>query len=149
MNILIVEDDTFKADALKEYVLEIVPNANITVAKSFRSGCHAAFEGKYEILLLDMTMPNFDVANSENGGDTLKNGGELIMRELLDEAVPFKAVIISQYETFNNETIEQIDARLKELCSSNYLGWIKYSTKNIDWKEKLNKLISDVINTSN
>ena len=71
------------------------------------------------------------------------------MRELLDEEVPFKAVIISQYETFNNETVEQIDARLKGLCSSNYLGWIKYSTKNIDWKEKLNKIINDVINTNN
>lgn len=149
MKILIVEDDLFKSNALKDFIERHFVNSIIDVAKSYQTGCDAAFGENYNLLILDMTIPNFDVEDNENGGFTLKNGGELIMRELLDEDKKFDAVIISQYETFGGETIEQIDNRLKELCSSNYHGWITYSTSNNDWQEKLLNTIKDVININN
>lgn len=148
MKILIVEDDLFKLQALQCFIEKHFINSKIDVAKSYQAGCDAAFRQKYDLLILDMTIPNFNVMNNESGGNTLKNGGELIMRELLDENEDFNAVIISQYETFGGETIEQIDERLKSLCSSKYHGWITYSTNNNDWQEKLLKTIKNVINTN-
>lgn len=149
MRILIIEDDLFKLNALKSIIEKHFVECVIDVAKSYQTGCDAAFGNKYDLLILDMTIPNFDIVNNENGGNTLKNGGELIMRELLDENEDFNAVIISQYETFGGETIEQIDNRLKDLCSSKYHGWITYSTNNNDWQEKLLNTIKNVINSNN
>ena len=149
MKILIVEDDLFKLNALKCFIEKHFKDCKIDIARSYQTGCDAAFSDKYDLLILDMTLPNFDIVNNDNGGNTLKNGGELIMRELLEENVFFNAVIISQYETFGGETIEQIDNRLKSLCSSKYHGWITYSTNNNDWQEKLLNTIKNVIDSNN
>lgn len=149
MRILIVEDDMFKSNDLKSFIEKHFKDSMIIVAKSYQTGCNAAFNEKFDLLILDMSIPNFDIGDGENGGYTLKNGGELIMRELLDERRAFNAVIVSQYETFGGETIEQIDNRLKKLCSLNYYGWITYSTSNNDWQEKLLNTIKNVINTNN
>ena len=137
MKILIVEDDAFKAEDIKSVILKEIRDCRIKVAKSFQSGCEVSLTDKFDLLILDMSIPNFDICSEDQGGETLKNGGELIMRELIDEGRNFNAVILSQYETFAGETIEQIDKRLKEFCQSKYMGWIKYSISNNDWQEKL------------
>lgn len=149
MKILIVEDDLFKSSALKDFLVNNYKDCSIMVAKSYQTGCDAALNGAFDLLILDMSIPNFDIENNEDGGYTLKNGGELIMRELLEEEENYKAVIISQYETFGGETIEQIDKRLSDLCDSNYLGWITYSTSNNDWQEKLKNIIQHVVDINN
>jgi hypothetical protein len=90
-----------------------------------------------------MSIPNFDINENEDGGATLKNGGELIIMELIDENVDFKCVVLTQYETFNEETLDAIDSRLKEKCGNKYLGFIKYSAWKDDWKELLkNKILN-------
>ncbi len=149
MKILIVEDDSFKIEDLKEHIKNKISNCIITVKKSYQSACDAALSDYFDLLLLDMSIPTFDITNNEKGGDTLKNGGELIMRELTEEGIPFEAVIISQYETFNQETVEQIDTRLENQFGPHYHGWIKYSTRNNDWQEKLTKIIENDININN
>lgn len=149
IKILIVEDDLFKTTDIKTYITKHFNDCDIDVVCSYQSGCNAAITNKYDILILDMSIPNFDVNYNENGGDTLKNGGELIMRELLDEDVDFSAVIISQYEEFGGESIDQIDNRLKKLCPNQYNGWITYSTSNNDWQGKLLNTIRNVISTNN
>lgn len=149
MKILIVEDDLFKSNALKCFIEDKYADCSIRVVKSYQTGCDAVLNESFDLLILDMSIPNFDIENNEDGGFTLKNGGELIMRELLEEEKDFNAVIISQYETFGGETIEQIDKRLKDLCATKYLGWITYSTSNNDWQEKLIKTIQYVVDTNN
>ena len=149
MKILIVEDDLFKSSALEGFIRTHFENIIIDTVRSYQSGCNAALYGTYELLILDMSIPNFDIDNNEDGGYTLKNGGELIMRELVDEEKNFNAVIISQYETFGGETIEQINNRLHNLCLNKYKGWITYSTSNNDWQEKLLNIIQNVISTNN
>lgn len=68
---------------------------------------------------------------------------------MLDEEIDFRCAIITQYETFNNETIDQISQRISRLCQKNYFGYVKYSTDNDMWKDKLKKLIEHVENIVN
>lgn len=137
MKILIVEDDAFKAEDVKNAILKEFRDCYIQIVKSYQSGCEVSITETFDLLILDMSIPNFDICSEDQGGETLKNGGELIMRELVDEGKNFNAVILSQYETFAGETIEQIDTRLKAFCQTKYMGWIKYSISNNDWQEKL------------
>ncbi|MCQ2320627.1 MAG: response regulator [Bacteroidales bacterium] len=147
MKILLVEDDEHKMNDIITYLKTIIKDVIIDTAYSIASGVGAAIDNQYDIILLDMNIPNFDITETSDGGKSYKNGGEIIVKELLDEDVDFRCAIVTQYETFNNETIDQIGQRMKELCGDNYFGYVKYSTSDNSWKDSLKKLIEHVENT--
>lgn len=146
MRILLVEDDEHKMNDIIAFLDSIKKNIVISTARSVESGVQSAVDNPYDLILLDMTIPNFDITEKSDGGKSYKNGGEIIVKELLDEEVKFRCAVITQYETFNNETIEQISQRILQLCGDNYLGYVKYSTNKDSWKQKLKDLIENVEN---
>lgn len=142
MRILIVEDDDHKLNDIINIVKTVKNDMRIDTAYSVASGVQNAVDNEYDIILLDMTIPNFDQIDGGDGGPSYKNGGEMIVRELVDEGVEFKCMVITQYETFNNETIDQISERITNICGDNYLGYVKYSTMDESWKADLKSIIS-------
>ena len=149
MRILLVEDDKLKMNDIINYLKKKKKKIEVETACSVESGVQSAVDNTYDLILLDMTMPNFNITEKSDGGKSYKNGGEIVVKELLDEEVDFRCAIITQYETFNNETIDQISQRISKLCQDNYFGYIKYSTDNDAWKGKLKELIEHVENTIN
>lgn len=149
MKILLVEDDEHKMNDIIMYLKTTMKDVKIDTAYSIASGVETAMGNLYDLILLDMTIPNFDITETSDGGKSYKNGGEIIVKELLDEDVDFRCAIITQYETFNNETIDQIGQRMKVLCGDNYFGYVKYSTSDDSWKNSLKKLIEHVADTLN
>ena len=62
MKILIVEDDENKLNNLKDFINEYYLNeVNIDICHSFQSGLESILINKYDLLLLDMSLPNFDL----------------------------------------------------------------------------------------
>ena len=144
MKILLVEDDKHKMNDIIAYLDSIKKKIEVDTAYSVESGVQSAVDKVYDLILLDMTIPNFDITEQSDGGKSYKNGGEIVVKELLDEEICFRCAIITQYETFNNETIDQISQRISRLCLDNYFGYVKYSTDNDAWKNKLKELIEHV-----
>lgn len=143
MKILLVEDDGYKSTAIKQWIESEHQDSNVELTVSYRDGCLAALQGGYDLLLLDMSLPaRTQKAGSAN--DTIINGGELIIRELLDEKVTFTAAIITQYETFNGETIETIDERMRQMCGDSFFGCISYNSQDDSWKNNLQKILKHV-----
>ena len=143
MKILLVEDDGYKSTAIKNWISKQYCDDEVVIATSYRDGCIAALDGGYDFLILDMALP----ARTQKLGsdkDTIVNGGELIIRELLDEEVGFKAVILTQYETFNGETIEAIDERLRNMCGECFYGCVSYNSQDDSWKDNLQILMNHV-----
>lgn len=149
MRVLLVEDDEHKMRDIIQFLESTKKKIWIDTAHSVESGVQKAVDNAYDLLLLDMTIPNFDITETSEGGQSYKNGGEIIVKELLDEEVSFRCAIITQYETFNNETIDQIGLRIKLLCGDNYYGYVKYSTSDDAWKVALKTLIDHVTDTIN
>lgn len=146
MKILLVEDDEHKMNDIISYIDTLRKNIIVETARSVESGVQAAVDKQYNLVLLDMTIPNFDITEKSDGGKSYKNGGEIIVKELLDEDVTFRCAVITQYETFNNETIDQISQRIRQLCGEDYLGYVKYSTNTESWRQGLKELIEHVEN---
>ena len=142
MKILLVEDDSYKSTAIKNWISSVYQNAVVELYSSYKDGCLAALNGTYNLLILDMALP----ARSQTmgGGNTIVNGGELIIRELLDEQIIFRAVILTQYETFNGETIEAIDERLRQMCGEKFCGCVSYNSQDDSWKNNLQDILDDV-----
>lgn len=144
MKILLVEDDEHKMNDIISYIDTLKKNIIVESARSVESGVQAAVDNQFDLILLDMTIPNFDITEKSDGGKSYKNGGEIIVKELLDEEVVFRCAVITQYETFNNETIDQIGQRIHQLCGDDYLGYVKYSTNTESWRQGLKELIEHV-----
>lgn len=143
MRILIVEDDNYKFSALNCWLKIEYQDVDVDIKKSYRDGCISALKDDFDLLILDMALPARSQLSGSTG-ETIVNGGELIIRELLDEQIGFMAVILTQYETFNGETIEAIDQRLKQMCGNNFLGCICYNSQDDSWKNNLKMIIDDV-----
>jgi len=146
MRILLVEDDDHKMNDIISYIDTLKKGIVVETARSVESGVQSAVDNQYDLILLDMTVPNFDITEKSDGGKSYKNGGEIIVKELLDEDVGFRCAVITQYETFNNETIDQISQRIRQLCGDDYLGYVKYSTNMESWRQGLKELIEHVEN---
>ena len=143
MRILLVEDDGYKSTAIKQWIEATYEDMNVTLAVSYKDGCVAALDEKFDLLILDMSLP----ARTQSVGaskDTIVNGGELIIRELLDENEDFYAMILTQYETFNGETIEAIEDRLKQMCGEKFAGCISYNSQDDSWKNNLQTVLDYV-----
>jgi CheY-like chemotaxis protein len=149
LKILLVEDDRNKLNTIASFLQEIYFGIKIEYAMSYQSGVDLAMKNLYNLLLLDMSIPNYDTEGNDSSEDTLKNGGELIIHELLDENIEFDCTIITQYETINDEPLSVIDERLRELCGNKYHGYIQYQTYTDEWKQNLKNNIDHVINTNN
>ena len=98
MKILLVEDDEHKMNDIIMYLKTTMKDVKIDTAYSIASGVETAMGNLYDLILLDMTIPNFDITETSDGGKSYKNGGEIIVKELLDEEVDFRCAIITQYE---------------------------------------------------
>ncbi len=149
MRILLVEDDDHKMNDIIGYIRTLNMTIEISTARSVESGVQSAIDNSFNLLLLDMTIPNFDITEKSDGGKSYKNGGEIIVKELLDEDVDFNCAVITQYETFNNETIDQIGLRIQRLCGKKYFGFVKYNTSNESWKNDLKQMLENVESTLN
>lgn len=143
MRILLVEDDGYKSTAIQQWIEANYNNIDVKLAVSYKDGCVAALDERFDLLILDMSLP----ARGQSVGaskDTIVNGGELIIRELLDEDEDFYAVILTQYETFNGETIEAIEDRLRQLCGDKFAGCISYNSQDDSWKNNLKLVLDNV-----
>lgn len=143
MRILIVEDDGYKSMAVENWLKYEYPDIKVDVKNSYRDGCISALDGEYDILILDMALPS-RTPSLENNSDTIVNGGELIIRELLDEHINLPSLILTQYETFNGETIESISERLHILCGETFLGCFSYNSQDDSWKNNVKIILDNV-----
>ncbi len=145
MKILLIEDDKYKCEDIKSNIENSFSDVIVDTVRSYKTGVMNSLFGNYDLLLVDMTLPTYDGESGYGYGDSLKNGGEMIVNEVYDEGKIVKIAIVTQYETFDGETLEVVEKRLARLCGENYLGCVKYCSYKEDWKEPLNKIIDYVV----
>ena len=89
MKILLVEDDEHKRNDVAGCLLSLKYDISVDYGYSVESGVQKAVDNNYDLLLLDMTIPNFDQSNGSSGGRSFKKGGELDIdkacRSILDD----------------------------------------------------------------
>lgn len=144
MRILYVEDEEEKA---KEVMNHLKNNHDILLTKSYSSCVSAIYDNKYDLILLDMSLPLYDYDsddNEENEFDTF--AGIDIINELLRLERREKVVVITAYdylgEDDNRVDISQLDTRMRNEYSEMYLGIIHYDASSLEWKRQLQEIIA-------
>ncbi|MDX2172976.1 MAG: response regulator [Bacteroidota bacterium] len=150
MKILLVEDDEDKRDDLSLFIIEKLTD-DFRIAKSIQSGKKALQEEKYDLILLDMTIPTFDVSPLEQGGRTQPFGGRMLLAQMVRNRVETKVVVVTQFDLFGKGeaeiTLQELDNQLKNSFPKIYCGAIHFSVSITGWKDLLYKKINNLINS--
>lgn len=82
LNILIIEDDDEKLMKITYFVETTFIDSKVSSARSYASGLRKiiSLKGTTDIILMDMSMPSFDIAEHEPGGGTPEHFAEETFR---------------------------------------------------------------------
>jgi CheY-like chemotaxis protein len=148
-HILLIEDDQDKREQLLAFLESSFPGVRIDVSKSFRSGVDEAIKGGWTLIILDMTMPTFDLTGDEDGGRPQVYAGLEILRQMRRLHVDTPVLVVTQFDQFGegNETLtlSQVDRRLRSTHPTSYKGSVYYNPVLSDWQRELRDHIGGIL----
>lgn len=149
-NILLVEDNEHKRDRVLAYLRETLPLANVIEARSYASGCQMIEIAHYDLIIMDISLPTYDIAGPEGGGRFRSKGGREIARKVVRKKIPTPIVFLTQYEAFSDRgsslSLIELGELLAQECLDNFRGLIYFDGSKSAWKLELEKIIKVLCN---
>lgn len=151
MNILLIEDDGFKRDKLREYLAELIAGARIAEARSAQSAFRQLRRLEPDLVVLDMSLPTFDIGPSESGGRPQVFGGVEVLREMDRRNIAKPVVVVTQYETFGDErmSLGELASKLAGEHAQTFVALVYYETASEQWKKQFEDAVSSAVSKTN
>lgn len=150
MKILVVEDDENKRVQISQFLHEAYPQAEVDLARSVQSGLRNIKSNLPTLILLDMSLPNYDTGPDESGGTPHIFGGRELLRQLDRFDINVPTIVITQFEIFgkppNAMKLPQLDEELRAKHAPLYQGIVYYHASIHGWKDQLRQLIDKALN---
>ncbi len=145
MRVLIIEDDANKLAQLSGFVRDTYPDARVSEKRSYQSGLKEIMAGDPpDLLLLDMTLPTYDIGGSEPGGRTRAFAGREILAQMHRRAIRTNVIIVTQYEHFgdghNMKTLAELRDEMLLSYTGLYRGTVFYQPSESGWRVELKTL---------
>jgi len=147
--ILLVEDDEDKREQIISYIKNNFSTCCLQEVRSYNSALKAIRNDFFDLILLDMTIPTFDITTNEHGGRSQAFGGELILSEMSRKSICSKVIVITQFDLFGEGeeeiSLKGLNQRLVNQFKETYLGAIQYSISYNGWQDLLKNKIESLI----
>lgn len=147
MNILIIEDNRSKLRQIKEFTKKNYPESSVHDALSYTAGLRRVYDEKWDLLLLDMSLPVYDMSQQETGGDRKSIAGKEIMKRMIHRKIFIPTIVITQFDTFgeNELSIKTLNDEFKENLNEVWRGTINYEDSTNKWIIELKRLLEEII----
>lgn len=133
MKILIIEDNTLKAQDVKRCLEEHYTEVTIDTAAAYASGVRKAYRNNYDVVITDNSLPYFE----SEPYDIQPDMAEIILEEFSDLEIAPKTIICSAFEPGEKEEYFQRVVSRRDFC----IGFVRYDPTSSEWEEKLINLI--------
>lgn len=148
MKILLVEDQPDKREQIKDFIInEISSSYEIVDKESLRGALkEICNNNKYDLILLDMSMPNFDPKHGNNADCSPESfAGRELLEQLELRSINIPVIVITQYSSFEGGTIslEDLTCDLKCKYGNNFLGSIYFNSTTDVWKDNFLKIFGE------
>jgi DNA-binding NarL/FixJ family response regulator len=142
MKILLIEDNEHKKNLLLSFIKEEFSDIEVELKKSYNSGLRELIKNDdYSLILLDMSLPNYDIAPGESGGDFESLAGKYLLNEMYRRDININVVIVTMYKDYVDK---EFDSNLKENFP-NYRGVIYFDLNDPDgWKNELRTILNSI-----
>jgi CheY-like chemotaxis protein len=145
MKILIVEDNQSKLDHITNFIRSKFDNSFVSNRRSFQTGLKEIQDVTYDIILLDMSMPTYDISPTEAGGAKKTFAGMDILRQMQRKGITTPVLIVTQFDIFgdgeNSILLTELKSQLSEKFPAIYLGTVYYNT-GVSWESELENYLS-------
>lgn len=140
MRVMIIEDDNNKLKAISDFLTQF-GGIEYCNAKSWHSGVKALSTNRFDLLLLDMSIPCYD-GPPQDEGRPLALGGRDMLFYLRRNNIPFSVIIITQYENFGGTSLKELDSEFQREFPQHYMGFVYYNITQDKWKDDLAYLLN-------
>lgn len=148
LHILLVEDEDPKRLHVCRLIEALSGEIEVSVAKSVNSALDSLDDRTPDLLLLDMSLPTFDVGDGEAGGRPQGFGGKEILWHMTFAGIVCPTVIITGYEALPREDgkvpIGQLQTELAEEFPDLFQGILHYNSTFDEWKVELTRLLANL-----
>lgn len=145
-NILFIEDDEHKIYEIIQYWNERFPAINYEIKKSVRDAVVAVHSKDYDLIILDMALPNFEQTSKTSGGTSQVQGGLEVIRAITHLSKKPQIIVLTQYDGLEIEgthiPITNSANLLRERYNCNVIGAVLYEYQNEQWKKDLDLLLN-------
>lgn len=151
MKILFIEDDDEKRKKISDFLHESFTGILIIDKKSYNSGLLGLVSGEqYDFVLMDMSMPNFDISQTDSEGGTPESfAGRDLLEQMKFRNIVFSTIIITQFDAFgersNKLSLDELKFELEKKYSPTYQGTVYYHSSESNWKIHLKEMILKTI----
>lgn len=150
MRILLVEDDENKRNRVTKFLAEQCPDDVLKHADSLVAGLRAIKLETPDMVILDMTLPNYSEARIGGNNPMRPFGGREFLRQVRRMRIPVSVVVLTQFETFgsppNVVDLAHLDGELKSEFTEIYLGAVYYHASQTSWANQILVARSKVAN---
>ncbi|EKN5094275.1 response regulator [Yersinia enterocolitica] len=151
ITILLAEDETPKQKHIEEFLKQYNAEFNMIITRSVNSTLDAIEDNDIDLLLLDMSLPTYEIGDRENGGRPQGFGGINILRHMKLEGIIINTIVITGYEGFKrneNDTDKSIHVNLVQLryelnrdFSEIFLDLLHFSSIDKTWESRLIEIL--------
>ncbi len=149
MKVYIVDDEEGKTQNIEEFMRRLVPTCEIEVYRSFQKGLRALITSQPDLLLLDMTMPTYEVGPRESGGRDRRYAGREILRQLKRKKLFVPVIVITQYEQFEeggkDVDLNTIRSDLHDKFPGVFIDAIYYNASDSQWMLTLERHVKPIL----
>ena len=146
--ILFIEDDQYKMEKIKAFLEVEFDDIDLVIRTSFHGGFEEIVENSenYNLVLLDMSMQNYDITANESGGDPAPLAGKSILTQMYLREIETSVVVVTMYENFQDGTkIKDLNTSLAEEFPENYKGYVFFSHMDNKWMYDLKQFIEKLL----
>jgi CheY-like chemotaxis protein len=145
--ILIAEDNNFKKQKILQHLQAVHNDLVVDETYSFTTTWKTIVKNQYDLIILDMSLPTFDITGLENGGDFRTLGGKELAKKMKRRNIETPFVIVTHYKNFsdniNTYTFESLRSELLTEYPNTCLEFIYFSSNSSEWRNQLDKVIID------
>jgi CheY-like chemotaxis protein len=150
MFVLIIEDDSQKAQNVWDLVAEVRKGVQMHVCRSYQSGLRWLSEPAHcvDLVILDMSLPTFDPTPDQRQGRPRPLGGHDLMRKLRRAGRSPAVVVLTALENFGLKSEQLTFEELSKRCAAEFpemfRSAIQYSQSSSGWRSKLTETIREI-----
>lgn len=147
MKILVVEDEFSKKENIINLLNEYFEgNIEIHTAMSVRSAKNILkMDIGLDCIILDMSLPTYDIGKEEFGGRPRGFGGKDVIRQVIRQKQNIPILVLTAYEAFSVDSeddekdisLDELTEQLDKYTHTLILQVVKYNTLMDDWKNKV------------
>jgi len=141
LNVLLVEDDEFKAKNLAEFVEDIFLESDIDIAASLVQAIDYVNKKKYDFLFVDMAIPSHPIVSGGGAPMSFLTGGLEVLLELSSMDRDDACFIVTQYPEIELAgefyPVDRAGKAIKEQLGYDVLGCVEFSEDTDYWKDQI------------